>query len=402
MPTETIYKPSEVQDLLESLITSNDSLMKSGQLPVSLSLVGPPGIGKTTIVRELTTKLKRGFYKLNLAQLTEPSELIGYYSKEYLMTKQGVESEYVTENLLPYYIEKGYSKGKSITRPCPPEWVSSLEDNSILLLDDYSRGNPLFSQAIMELVNEQTMVGWDLKGKNIQIILTENPDDGENNVASMDQAQADRMMRINMKWDASDWAIRAEGHTDERLINFVLWAPELFEKKTKDGISASGNVSPRMMDKFFNLIGTIPSFEKNLDRITSFGDISVGTSVYTQLINFINKNLDKLPSMDKLLLEYDEKTAKAELTKACGDYIGNPVDFKNATAAILTVRMYNYARHNKSKMTKDKIKHYLSLLLHTSFSEDQKYQLVKNTITINNNFGSVLASSPEFLKYMTS
>lgn len=400
---ETTYKPNETYSVLKQVIAANDTIMADGGIPVALSLVGTPGLGKTTICRELAKDLGRGFYKLNLAQLTEPSELVGYYSKEYQVIK-GDDVRWVTENMLPRSSEAGFKYANlSRTSPCPPDWVVNLQDNSLLLLDDYSRGNSLFSQAVMELINEQTMIGWDLKSKKVQIILTENPDDGEYNVSSMDKAQNDRMMKIHMVWDAQDWAERAEKiGLDERLINFVLWAPELLEQKKDQGISASGNVTPRMMDKFFSLVSTIDDFDKHLDKISLFGNISVGSSITGQLTNFINKRLDKLPSVEKLLKVYDVATAKAQLTAACGDSEEDSINWKGATAAILCTRMFNYARHHGKGMSKDNIKQYLELILHPSFSVDQKFLMVKQTMSAGNNFAQILAGDPRMIKYLTS
>lgn len=253
----------------------------------------------------------------------------------------------------------------------------------------------------MEICNEGTMIGWDLKDKKIQVILSENPDDGEYNVQTVDAAHASRMVKVNMVWDAKDWAERAEKiGLDERLINFVLWAPELLENKKAEGISASGNVSPRMMDKFFSLVSTIDDFDKHLDIISTYGDISVGKDLTSQLINFVNKKLDKLPSVEKLIKEYDEKTAKSQLTQCCGDSEKDSSNWKAATAAILTTRMYNYMRFNQKTVSKDNIKQYLALILHPSFSVDQKYLMVKQTVGINNTFSQLLAGNPEFIKYM--
>jgi MoxR-like ATPase len=398
----TNYKPSETYNALKDLIEANDKTMANGGTPVSVSLIGVPGIGKTTVPRELITDLGRTYYKLNLAQLTEPSELVGYYSKEYEVVKDGVSS-WVTENLIPKYTDDGFTyTGNVKTRPCPPDWVTNLQENGFLILDDFSRSNSLFSQAVMELVNEGTMIGWDLKEKKIQVILTENPDDGNFNVSSADGAQSDRMLKINMVWDAKDWSERAEKiGLDERLINFVLWAPELLENKKSEGISASNNVSPRMMDKFFGLVSTIDDFDKHLDKISLFGDISVGKDVTSQLINFVNKKLDKLPSIEKLIKEYDLSTSKSQLTACCGDSEKDSINWKSATAAILTTRMYNYMRFNQKDIKKDEIKQYLELILHPSFSVDQKYLMVKQTVSLSNTFATILAGDARFIKWMT-
>ncbi len=403
MSKVTTYKPNETYNLLKQLIESNDKIIQNGGLPVSVSVVGVHGIGKTTVVRELATDMGRDFFKLNLSQITEPSELVGFYTKEYQMTKDNEDDVWCTENMIPEYSKTGYIRGLlSKTTPCPPDWVVNLKENGILFLDDFSRGNQLLMQSVMEICNEGTMIGWDLSTKKIQVILSENPDDGEYNVQSVDAAHGSRMVKMNMVWDAKDWAERAEKiGLDERLINFVLWAPELLENKKSEGISASNAVSPRMMDKFFSLVSTIDDFDKHLDVISTYGDISVGKDLTSQLINFINKKLDKLPSIEKLIKEYDLGTAKSQLTLCCGDSEKDSSNWKSATAAILTTRMYNYMRFNQKNITKDQIKQYLELLLHPSFSVDQKFLMVKQTIGLSNTFSQVLAGDVRFIKYMT-
>ena len=399
---EIEYKPSEVYNIIKSTIEANDKINKSGGTPISISVIGERGIGKSTIQKELAEDMGRQFKKISLAQLTEPSELIGYYFKEFCISSED-KTIWVTENLLPQYEEQGYKySGKVRTTPCPPNWISDLKENAILCLDDYTRSNSLFNQAIMELVNSHEMIGWDLKSKGVTILLNENPDNGEYNVNSNDSAQTDRMAKINMKWDPQDWACRAEKiGLDERLINFVLWMPELLEHKKQDGISASGNISPRMMDKFFSLVSTIDDFEKHLDQISMFGEITTGKHLASNLINFVNKRLDRLPEIKKLIKEYDLKTAKAQLTECCGNSEEDPTNWKSATAAILTTRLYNYVRHYNKEMSKDNIRQYLEILLHPSFSVDQKFLLVNRTISLGNQFANILGGDPRFLKYMT-
>jgi hypothetical protein len=111
--------------------------------------------------------------------------------------------------------------------------------------------------------------------------------------------------------------------------------------------------------------------------------------------------LDKLPSIDKLIKEYDLPTAKSQLTACCGDSEKDSSNWKSATSAILTTRMYNYMRYNHSDIKKDNIKQYLELILHGSFSVDQKYLMVKQTVSISNQFSMILAGDPRFLNFMT-
>lgn len=411
MSKETQYKPSEVYKVLQELIEANDAIIKNGGMAISASVIGERGIGKSSIQKELAEDMGRQFVKVSLAQMTEPSDLIGYYVKEFQMVKgeqdpktgEYDETKWVFENLMkPASLDGFKATGVVKTTACPPSWVVGIKDKAIICLDDYSRSNSLFSQAIMELVNSQEMIGWNIKDKGVTILLNENPDDGNYNVSSQDSAQTDRMAKLNMVWNAQDWAVRAEKiGLDERLINFVLWKPELLEHKKAEGISASNNVSPRMMDKFFGLVSTIDDFEKHLDKISMFGDITVGKNVTGELLNFINKRLDKLPSLEDLIKNYDLPTAKAQLTACCGDSVKDSSNWKSATAAILTTRMYNYMRFNHKSVTKDNIKQYLELLLHNSFSVDQRYLMVKQTVSLSNQFATILAGDVRFIREMT-
>jgi len=43
---EVSYKPSETYSILKSIIESNDKIMETGGIPVSVSIIGERGIGK--------------------------------------------------------------------------------------------------------------------------------------------------------------------------------------------------------------------------------------------------------------------------------------------------------------------------------------------------------------------
>ena len=148
---QTVYKPTETYNLLKQLIESNDKIIANKGLPVSISVVGVHGIGKTTVIRELANDMGRDFFKLNLSQITEPSELVGFYTKEYQLIK-GLETVWCTENMRPEYSKSGYLRTElTRTKPCPPDWVVNLKENGILCLDDFSRGNQLLMQSVMEI-----------------------------------------------------------------------------------------------------------------------------------------------------------------------------------------------------------------------------------------------------------
>lgn len=67
-----------------------------------------------------------------------------------------------------------------------------------------------YLQATMELIDRGEYISWKLP-KNWHIILTNNPDDGEYTVNSVDAAQKTRYINVNMTFDVKEWAKWAEG-----------------------------------------------------------------------------------------------------------------------------------------------------------------------------------------------
>ena len=77
-------------------------------------------------------------------------------------------------------------------------------------------------------------------------------------------------------------------------------------------------------------------------------------------------------------------------------------NWKSGTAGILTTRLYNYVIANQKDMDKKDIKQYSELMLHNSFSVDQKFLLVRQVIGCGNRFSAILTGDPRFIKYMTT
>lgn len=372
------YKPNEMLQLLKDTILANDLLIAKGEIPVSIGIVGKHGIGKSEISKQAAIDLGRPFYKLNVGQLTEPAELIGHFQKECLVIKED-QNAWIPENLIPKFIENGFNYvGRFRTVACPPEWVDNLEEGAILVFDDVTRGNQLIMQSMMELINSHEMIGWDLKSKKVQIILNENPQEGNYNVTTVDEAYASRYAQANMIWCHKSWAEWAEKRkVNNNLINFVLWKPEIFEEKSKDGIPCGG-IAPRMMDKFFNLIQGFENLESNMDKIVKFGNITVGIDTVNEMKEFIKGKLDKLPTAEELITKMSLKEAKKRLTEVCG--VEGNKGWNDATAMILAIRSYNYVRFAAKNLTDENIKQYLELVLHTSFGNDQKYVMITNVL----------------------
>ena len=206
---------SEFTGVFNYLLDNNRQLNEKNLTPIAIGLEGEAGIGKTTLIQDIAKKRGMTLCKLNLSQLEEVGDIVGFPMKEVLLqwkTKEGqLKSRWWPESLLSK-VPAGVQV-TSTTRMgyAPPAWLPKEENpnGTILILDDYTRGNQLFMQATMELINEGKYISWSLP-KNTTICLTTNPEDGQFNVQSLDNAQKTRFINFNLKLNVEDWASWAE------------------------------------------------------------------------------------------------------------------------------------------------------------------------------------------------
>ena len=81
---------------------------------------------------------------------------------------------------------------------------------------------PRFIQATMELIDRGEYISWSLP-PNCTIILTSNPDNGDYNVNSMDNAQKTRYISFELGFDKDVWARWTEiDYIDVLSISYYL------------------------------------------------------------------------------------------------------------------------------------------------------------------------------------
>jgi len=410
---------TELKGFVNHIIENNRYLQKSGKSPVSIEVVGESGIGKTSTIVELAAENNLKFVKLNLAQIEELGDLVGFPVRQFQMYKEKIVKTkkiddltytaaqraaasadianmitttkkvgmWVDELAVQEYLKNGYKMtGKNRMSYCAPEWIADAKEGGILLLDDWNRADTRFIQAVMELIDRQTYISWTLP-KDWHIMLTANPDNGDYMVNSVDSAQKTRYVTANLKFDVNVWAQWAEGAgIDSRCINFLLLHPELVTQET----------NARSITTFFNSISSFEKFEDNLSLIQMIGEGSVGDEFASMFTTFINNKLDKLVTPKDLLTHDNESYILGEL-RSC---IGQDDTYRADIAATLATRLGNYAvvysKDNTigTKQT-DRLK---ALCTKDYFTNDLKYLIIRSIFNGNKKKFNKLMMIPEIIK----
>ena len=200
---------NEAKDFLRHIVNNNRYLQENNKPPVAVEIVGDSGIGKTSSIVQLKDELGFNFVKLNLAQIEELGDLVGFPIRQFEMENK-TEKNWIDEHAVEDYHKRGYSTtGLNRMSYCPPEWIAGKDQGGVLLLDDWNRADIRFIQAVMELIDRQEYISWKLP-KDWHIILTSNPDNGEYLVNSIDNAQRTRFITVDLKFDIKCWCVWAE------------------------------------------------------------------------------------------------------------------------------------------------------------------------------------------------
>jgi hypothetical protein len=356
---------NELKEFLTHIVSNNRYLQENGKPSVSIEVVGESGIGKTSSIIQLANELGLHFVKLNLAQIEEIGDLVGFPIRQFELTNN-IDKVWVDENLIKEYQDKGFkSTGLNRMSYCAPEWISGKEKGGILLLDDWNRADIRFIQAVMELIDRQQYISWTLP-KDWHILLTANPDTGDYLVNSIDNAQKTRFISVNLKYDVDCWGKWAEeNEMDGRCINFMLMHPELVTKE----------VNSRSVSMFFNSISSLKSFDESLPLIQMIGEGSVGSEFSTMFTMFINNKLDRMITPENILNQ-DEKYVMNTLKSL----VGKEDKYRADIASTLSTRLANYlgVKAKTEKITNEIINRISTLVKEEIFTTDICYNMVKN------------------------
>jgi hypothetical protein len=380
---------NEAKTFLKHIINNNRFLQSNNKPPVAVEVVGDSGIGKTSTIIQLANELDLNFVKLNLAQIEELGDLVGFPIRQFEVCKDTNNCTWIDEHAVDEYTKQGYKfTGQNRMSYCPPEWISGKTNGGILLLDDWNRADVRFIQAVMELIDRQQYISWSLP-KDWHIILTSNPDNGEYLVNSIDNAQKTRFISINLKFDINCWGEWAENNQiDNRCINFLLRHSEL----------VNTNTNSRSITTFFNSISSLSSFDAELSLIQMIGEGSVGPEFTTMFTMFINNKLDKIISPETIMthesFDYVLNTLKG--------IIGKDKDYRADLASIISTRIINFSLFfaKNNKVEKSFIDRLASLINEELFAVDLKYNIVKSIYNGNQSSFKSLTLNKTLLNFI--
>lgn len=400
---------SEVKEVLNLAIDTNFKRQeKYNEVPKAVGIEACAGIGKTSIMRAIAEERGMKVTLVDLAQMDEPGDLIGYPQTEYEVQ---VKMAYKDDNgemkvkLLPGTVwinskqldnpdknVKYRLTGKTRMGYSKPAWVPEYYDNgNLVILDDYVRASPQLLQACMRLMLEQSYMSWEFP-KKTQIVLTNNPDDGNYNVSSLDEAQQTKFLNYPVKWDLDLWCKWAEEHQmDGRCINFIYDNEGALFTPNENGDRIC---NPRSFTMFADMISEIDDWDdpKNMQMIIKIakGCFKDEAGKFAGMFAaFIRSKAYKLPS-PKEMLEKKWEEVKDKLDDSI--YESRGTVFNPMISTILGKRFANYVTAWLKSDAKTPIKTVSDRLAdfmnssdkgHPFFNDDTMYYMLK-TITSEN------------------
>lgn len=396
----------EAKRVLNFMIDNNNRMQEAGITPIAVALESDPGIGKTSLVEQVAEERKMRIVKLNLAQMDEVGDLIGYPIKEHeCQVATVIKSEDGTKKMkiMPdkAWVNEGMLKqtntgimykqtGKTRMSYAKPAWVPEYcENGTILLLDDHVRAVPQLLQSAMELILTQKYISWNLP-KKTTIVLTNNQDDGNSNVSSLDEAQRTRFMNYNVAFDIDAWSQWAESAgIDGRCINFVMsYSNELFSADE----NGARICNPRSFTMFANSIASIKDWDNELSFINmlSKGCFDDEDNRFSSMFTSFITNKMHLLIQPEEIMRGSWDTVKKKLNDS--------LDGRPDIATLIERRLSNYvvSKSKSGELDLNTFKNrVLDIIRDGIFSKDMLYHLLKTVTNGNLKWGTKLLTNQE-------
>ena len=88
MSNQVKLDAAEMVDFLGHIISNNRHIQKQGKKMVATEVIGDSGLGKTSVVLQIAEKHNLDLVKVNLAQIEELGDLVGFPVRQFELCKK--------------------------------------------------------------------------------------------------------------------------------------------------------------------------------------------------------------------------------------------------------------------------------------------------------------------------
>lgn len=234
---------------------------------------GAPGVGKSSIIREIADEFKIGFIDVRLAQ-HEPVDVRG----------------------LPVPNQQN----KSIEWWLSNEWPR--EGRGILLFDELTAADRSLQVAAYELILDRRLGSYSVPD-GWYICAAGNRIEDNAVAMTMSSALSNRFMHVNLVEDVDSWSTWAMRHgIHPSVTGFLRYKPECLFRL--DNHFQQGWPSPRAWERVSTMLGVLPSDDESLLRTVVYGLVGSGAGVEFMEFHKLNEQFE---DVRKLMLNPKKK-----------------------------------------------------------------------------------------------
>ena len=123
MSKVTQLNVDELKGFLKHMVTNNQYIQNEGKVPVAINIEGDAGLGKTSAIVQLGKELDMEVVKINLSQIEELGDLVGFPVKEFKIANKDGKSTWINESQMDAAMKKGYKVVDKRMSHAAPEWI---------------------------------------------------------------------------------------------------------------------------------------------------------------------------------------------------------------------------------------------------------------------------------------
>lgn len=390
-----VLAPNEVKEFLLNIFKINEKSEEKGQARWSACNWGHRGVGKTAVAKQLADhpiiwrgKKYPGYKVISvpIAQFEEMGDLHGMPDRHVRIT-MGDAFRWVPEQVLGQWVKNGWEideKAGVTTRYAPPDWVPQEEGPCVLLLDDWNRASIRIIKGCMQLLQDYGMVSWQLPA-GCNIVLTGNPDGGDYQVTSIDNAILTRIQSVTQRTDRAQWALWAqENGVDPKVINFILRYPEMLIGRER--------TSPRTIARFgqsLNYGWSSPTSKSNKvaeeDRwkyIIPLAKSLLDDETIAAMIAFFNTELEKIIDPEEILDSSDQTSINEKIDKLLPK---GSKDQRTDIVSIILERLYIWIVQDDCKVTDQRVENFQKFIINPAIPDDMRFSILRRISTYSGN-----------------